>query len=103
MSLGKEIEQQLLATFTPEHLDVVCDSHKHNVPAGTEIHFSVVIVSAEFEGKMLLARHRLVNAALAAQFAGGLHALSIHALTPLQWAEKSAAQQQMPVSPECLG
>ena len=103
MSLGKEIEQQLQATFAPEHLEVVCDSHKHNVPAGTEIHFSVVIVSSKFEGQMLLSRHRLVNSALSAQFAAGIHALSIHALTPQQWAEKSAAQQQLPASPACLG
>ncbi|MGC3836760.1 hypothetical protein ACPSKX_22525 [Moritella viscosa] len=40
MSLGNDIKQQLLASFDIQHLDVACDSHKHNVPPGTEIHFS---------------------------------------------------------------
>ncbi|MDX2320582.1 MAG: BolA family protein [Moritella sp.] len=88
MSLGNDIKQQLLTSFDIQYLDVVCDSHKHNVPPGTEIHFSVVIVAAEFDNKMLIARHRMVNTALEAQFAAGIHALSIHAYTSDQWAKK---------------
>lgn len=103
MSLGQAIEQQLLASFSPEHLEVVCDSHKHNVPAGTEIHFSVLIVSNEFEGKMLIARHRMVNEALAAQFEAGIHALSIHAYTPKQWDDKKQSSDSVPESPNCVG
>jgi len=103
MSLGNDIKQQLTTSFDIQHLDVVCDSHKHNVPAGSEIHFSVVIVTAEFEGKMLIARHRMVNAALVAQFEAGIHALSIHAYTPEQWAKKNDQDQGMPESPDCLG
>ena len=103
MSLGNDIKQQLLASFDVQHLEVVCDSHKHNVPAGTEIHFSVVIVTAEFDGKMLIARHRMVNAALVEQFAAGIHALSIHAYTPAQWAKKNDQDQKVPESPDCLG
>lgn len=103
MSLGNDIKQQLLTSFDIQHLDVVCDSHKHNVPAGTEIHFSVVIVTVEFVGKMLIARHRMVNTALAAQFDAGIHALSIHAYTPEQWAKKNAQEQDTPESPDCLG
>jgi len=103
MSLRMDIEQQLQASFAVEHLEVVCDSHKHNVPAGSEIHFSVVIVAPEFTGKMLIARHRLVNEALVAQFAAGIHALSIHAFTPEQWTEKTKSAQSVPESPDCLG
>lgn len=103
MSLGNDIEQQLLATFDVQHLEVVCDSHKHNVPAGSEIHFSVVIVAPDFDGKMLIARHRMINEALAEQFEAGIHALSIHAYTPQQWAAKPERAQQMPESPECQG
>ena len=33
------------------HLDVVNESHKHNVPKGSESHFNVLIVSETFEGK----------------------------------------------------
>jgi BolA protein len=103
MSLGNDIQQQLLASFDIQHLEVVCDSHKHNVPPGSEIHFSVVIVATEFDGKMLIARHRMVNTALVAQFEAGIHALSIHAYTPEQWAKKNAQDQKIPESPDCLG
>ncbi|MFT5879264.1 MAG: BolA protein [Moritella sp.] len=103
VSLGNDIKQQLLATFDVQHLEVVCDSHKHNVPAGSEIHFSVVIVAAEFEGKMLIARHRMINTALSTQFEEGIHALSIHAYTPQQWAAKPERAQQMPKAPDCQG
>jgi len=43
-----------------EHLEVINESHKHNVPEGAESHFNVVIVSSAFEGKKLLTRHRLL-------------------------------------------
>ncbi|WOL04514.1 protein BOLA2 [Canna indica] len=53
--------------------------------------FEVEIVSAEFEGKRLLERHRLVNTALADQMKQ-IHALSIKkALTPAQWNPNPAA------------
>ena len=35
-----------------------------------------------FKGKSRLERHRMVNAALAAELAAGVHALAIHANAP---------------------
>lgn len=72
----------------------------HNVPKGAETHFKVVVASAAFEGKMLLARHRAVNALLDAEFKGGVHALSIVAKTPAEWEASSGA---VPPSPQCRG
>ena len=46
-----------------------------------------------------LERHRRVNAALADELAGPIHALSIVAKTPEQWARSAAVA----ASPECLG
>lgn len=47
--------------------------------------FEIEIVSEKFEGKRLLERHRIVNAALAEQMKE-IHALSIKkAQTPSQW------------------
>lgn len=40
------------------------------------------IVSAEFEGKNRVARQRLVYETLKDEFAAGLHALQVRALTP---------------------
>lgn len=76
------------------------ESHMHNVPKGAETHFKVVLVSAAFEGKPLLGRHRVVNALLDAELKGGVHALSIVAKTPGEWA---ASQGAVPPSPQCRG
>ena len=56
-------------------------------------HFFAQIVSAEFEGKNRLTRHRLIKDGLAAQLASNkLHALSISvAATPAEWAAKQSA------------
>ena len=58
--------------------------HLHN-PGGAgrgETHFTVRIVSAAFAGLPRIARHRRVNALLAAELAGGVHALAIEARAP---------------------
>ena len=44
---------------------------------GTQDHWEAVIVSAAFEGKSLIERHRLVNRALAEELKGPIHALTL--------------------------
>jgi BolA protein len=39
-------------------------------------------VAQAFKGKTRIERHRMINAALAAELAGGVHALAIHANAP---------------------
>ena len=92
--------QEKLRALAPEHLEVINESYKHNVPEGSESHFKVVIVSDEFADTMLVARHRRVNDLLAEEIQGPVHALSIHAMTPEEWFESGA---RSPDSPECLG
>ena len=48
-------------------------------------HFEAIIVSAAFEGKTLMQRHRLVYAALGERMREEIHALSMQTLTPEQW------------------
>ena len=43
---------------------------------GGETHFRVYIVSDAFRGKSRIERHRMVNAALADELAGSVHALA---------------------------
>ena len=93
------IEKKLDERFSPSHLEVVNESHMHNVPADSETHFKVVVVSEAFAAAPPLERHRRVNAALANELAGPIHALSIVAKTPEQWARSAAVA----ASPECLG
>ena len=94
------IEEKLAAALDPAHLQVVNESGNHNVPAGAESHFKVVVVSPTFDGQRLLARHRRINETLADELAGGVHALAIHAYTADEWHRRFGTA---PMSPPCLG
>jgi len=80
------ITEKLTKAFTPESLRVLDESHQHEGHAGHrpggETHFRVYIVSEAFKGKSRIERHRMVNAALASELAGSVHALAIHANAP---------------------
>ena len=86
MTTKQIIINKLHEAFTPEGLEVQDESHLHEGHAGHkpggETHFRVYIVSQAFQGKSRIERHRMVNAALAAELAGGVHALAIHANAP---------------------
>ncbi|MCL1127061.1 BolA family protein [Shewanella surugensis] len=99
MSLEQEIIDKLTLALTPTHLQVFNESHNHNVPVNSETHFKVIITSDVFEGKRLLARHRLVNEALSDAFNKGLHALSMHTFSPHEWDDA----MKVPDSPDCKG
>lgn len=99
-NVQSDIESVLAGALAPVHLEVVNESGMHNVPPGSQTHFRVTVVSEAFAGEALLARHRRVNGLLAAQFDAGLHALSVHALTPEEWFERYGS---LPESPPCLG
>lgn len=56
--------------------------------------YTIEIVSDQFEGKRLLERHRMVNAALVEEMKH-IHALSItKALTPDQWKQQETKNSQ---------
>jgi BolA family transcriptional regulator, general stress-responsive regulator len=80
------ITEKLRIAFAPESLHVEDESHRHEGHAGHrpsgETHFRLYIVSAAFHGKSRLERHRMINAALAGELKGGVHALAIHAAAP---------------------
>ena len=64
-------------------------------------HFKVVVVSEAFADKRLIARHRLINAALLDEDGSlGFHSLSIGAAkTPAEW----GVSVEVPASPQCMG
>jgi BolA protein len=96
----QQIEQKLRERFAPLHLEVANESHMHDVPEGSESHFRVVLVSEAFDGRPLIQRHREVNAALAEELRGQVHALALHTMTPEEWFARGGAA---PESPPCLG
>ncbi len=99
MKTQQSIEKKL-DTLNPDFLEVLNESHQHNVPPGSESHFRVTVVSEQFNGKMLVARHRLVNQILADELAGSVHALALHTRTPDEWFESGGSVAE---SAPCLG
>lgn len=98
MNMQTIIEEKLNEALSPEVLEVINESHMHSGPA-TESHFKVVAVSDAFDGKMLIARHRMINAALAEELQQ-IHALALHTMTPDEYFEKAG---KVADSPECGG
>ena len=86
MGVAAAIESKLTAALSPSRMTVVDESHRHAGHAGArpegESHFRVEIVSAAFAGRSRVDRQRMVYAALAEEFAAGLHALALTTRTP---------------------
>lgn len=80
MLTPEQVKDMIAAVARCQHIEVEGDGH----------HFFAKIVSADFEGKARLARHRLIKDGLADKIASNeLHALSISvAATPQEWADK---------------
>ena len=98
MSMQNTIEEKLSTALKPEVLEVINESHMHSGPA-TESHFKVVAVSKAFDGKMLIARHRMINEALADELQQ-IHALALHTMTPDEYFDKAG---KVADSPQCEG
>jgi BolA protein len=86
MNTKDTITNKLREAFAPESLDVTDESHLHEGHAGHrpggETHFRLYIVSSAFQGKSRIERHRMINATLAGELAGSVHALAIRAQAP---------------------
>ena len=86
MSVADTIRRKLTERFAPVRLDLVDESERHAGHMGArpegETHFALTIVSAAFTGLSRVARQRLVYAALAAELASRVHALSLTTRTP---------------------
>ena len=54
-------------------------------------HFAARVVAREFAGLRNLARHQLIYRALGEPMGREIHALSIDALSPQEWAARSAS------------
>ena len=83
MPVRDSIVAKLSAKFSPTHLEVIDESHRHAGHAGArpegESHFRVRIASPTLTGTRV-AQHRAITQTLDAEFAAGLHALAIEVL-----------------------
>ena len=92
-----------LSSLKPIYLDVANESYKHNVAEGSESHFKVYIVAAQFDGMKPIQKHKMVNSILKEEFDAGLHALSITAKSPTQWEADGSLGAESHQTPNCLG
>ena len=100
MNVHKTIEQKISEALSPTHLQVINESHMHNVPPGSESHFKLVVVTDTFSGVPRVRRHQTVNGILKDELAGPVHALSMETLTMEEWERKGGVVR---ASPDCLG
>ena len=86
MGMRERIETRLRAEFSLLSLEVIDESALHaghaGARAGGETHYRVALVSDAFSGLSRVKRHQRVYAALAAEFAAGVHALSLETRAP---------------------
>ena len=99
MSVQADIEAKLQA-LEPTFLTVENESHRHAVPANSETHFKVTLVSEQFQGLMPVKRHQRLYAVLSDELAGPVHALALHLYTPTEWEARGGGR---PESPDCRG
>jgi BolA protein len=100
MAMTDQIRSRLEAALSPVHLEVLDESHMHNVPEGAESHFNLFVVADGFQGQRLVQRHQAVYRALADEMAGSVHALALKTMTPAEWEEEGGGANE---SPPCLG
>ncbi len=100
MSMQTQLEQRVRDNFAVQELRLLNESHQHSVPANSETHFKLTLVSPDFEGLSRVARHQKIYALTQPLMQQGLHALALHLYTPIEWAEKNG---QVPASPQCMG
>ncbi len=73
----------LIALLRPSFPDATIQAHNE----GNK--FELLIIDAAFEGKRLVARQQMIYALVNAHIqSGAMHALTIHALTPDEYAQK---------------
>ena len=80
-----EIRQRLETAFKPEVLEVIDEGHLHIGHEGAKDgrgHFRVRIVSADFTGRNMVQRHRMIYREMGGLMQSDIHALAIDALAP---------------------
>ncbi len=85
-AVAAQIRAAVERALAPTRLEIFDDSAAHAGHAGARAggHYRLTVVSAAFEGRSQLQRHRLVYAAVGPLMSGAVHALNIVARTPAE-------------------
>lgn len=87
--IKEKIEKKITESLSPVYLAIIDETWKHAGHAGAVLgkgHFILHAVSQQFEGISLLNRNRLVFDILKEEMAYEIHALTLRAQTPSEWA-----------------
>ena len=79
MADNKSIEEAIRGAIECSHVDIRGDDG---------VHFEALIVSPAFAGQSRGRRHQMVYAALGDRMREEVHALSMHTLSPEEWAAR---------------
>jgi BolA protein len=93
METPKIIERNLKEKLSADHIEIIDESHLHrgHKAAGGGGHYSIVVVSPQFENVNVMDRVRLVHKALDHEMTGTpklIHALQVKTFDSAQWNEK---------------
>lgn len=99
-TMRERIESKLLVQFKPQRMALDNESHRHSGPQA-DSHWNLILVAEAFAGRSRLQRQRDVYAALADEFADGIHALTMKLLTPAEWEAAGGAVANP--APPCRG
>ncbi|MDP2600053.1 MAG: BolA family protein [Deltaproteobacteria bacterium] len=91
-TIEETITKKIWEAFHPLHWELENESAKHKGHGAfesLETHFKLLIVSASFEGKTLMERHRMVYSLLAQELKEEIHALALKTCTPPEWEKQN--------------
>ena len=94
MDTTEIINNNLREKIAAHHVEIIDESHLHrgHKAAGGGGHYSIVVVSPQFENLNVMERIRLVHKALDREMTGTpklIHALQVKTFDNTQWDEKS--------------
>ncbi len=81
---AKQVEELIIAGLANARVEVESDDGSH---------FTALVVAAEFDGLEKIQRHQLVYGTLGELVGREIHALSIRAHSPEEWAALQAARR----------
>ena len=90
MDTTEIINRNLKEKLSAEHVEIIDDSHRHrgHKAAGGGGHYSIKVVSPQFEGLNVMDRVRLVHKALDQEMTGSpklIHALQVKTFDTSEW------------------
>ncbi len=93
MDTTEIINNNLKERISAEHVEIIDESHLHrgHKAAGGGGHYSIVVVSPQFENLNVMERVRLVHKALDHEMTGTpklIHALQVKTFDTTQWSDK---------------